>query len=627
MSRILKLRVEGAKFFSDPLEISFSKNLNCIMGGRGTGKTTILSLIAAALTPDYENNKEKQSLLKANLGNGRIHLVVQNNSGETFEIERVLGERPLVYANDRTIVDFEVFRSNFFIDIYEASSIEGIGKDESDRLAILDKHLATAIASTRAEALPIQAQLNQNRARIIDVLMRSKDLQKKLEPLVDAERELKDFERNRPAVDDEVRKRFDAENANQRLREFEKKFVDTANQNLSTIELRLKQMADDLRNQHTNTSDYSPSLNTDAVLAIKALAAPTLETARLAIEDSLAKVSAARAGMKPLSESLFQKHRDQDAVFTELRQRLDKDREHFQRLTQLTQRVTIKTVHTKELAEADEEMAILVEQRKEILLRLKTITRSVFELRLNKANEINNELEGDVRVTIKESGIRTEYDRILRASLRGRGFQYNDVCAQIVERIIPAELSILVLKRDTTSISAMCNLSKERAQQVVDALIDEHSIFDIESVECPDLPTFHLKVDRQDGESRSEDYRSTESLSTGQRCTAILPIIFAASKSPLLIDQPEDNLDNKYIAESIHKIIKSKKKTRQMIFVTHNPNVPVLGDAEYNAFLDYQKRHTKISVHGNVVHVKQSILALLEGGSEAFKKRKEMYGY
>lgn len=627
MSRILKIRVESSRFFTDPFEISFSKNLNCIMGGRGTGKTTILSLIAAALTPEFEDNKEKQSLLKANLGDGRIHLVVQNNSGETFEIERVLGERPIVYANDRSIVDFDVFRSSFFIDIYEASLIEGIGRNAADRLALLDKHLTNALKEARSKAIPIQAQLNQNRARIVDVVMKTRDLKKKLEPLAEAERDLREFERTRPPVDDEVKKRFDVENANQSLREFEKKFANTSEQNLSTVELRLKQIANDLRSQHAGSSGYESALNVAEISAIKEIVVTTQDAVRVAVEESLGKISVARTSLQPLSAALTQKHRDQDAVFTELRQRLDKDRELFQKLNQLTQRVTVKAVHSKELADAEEELSTLVDQRKEILLSLKAITRSVFDVRLSKATEINNELQGDVRVTIKEGGIRTEYDKALRAALRGRGFQYNDICDQIVERISPVELSIYVLKRDATSIASICNFSKERAQQIIDGLIESNAIFDVEGVECPDLPTFHLKVDRQDGDSRSEDYRSTENLSTGQRCTAILPIIFAASKSPLLIDQPEDNLDNKYIAESIHKIIKTKKQSRQMIFVTHNPNVPVLGDAEYNAFLDYQKKHSRVLTQGAVTDVKQSILALLEGGSEAFKKRKEMYGY
>ncbi|MCK6598416.1 MAG: ATPase, partial [Bdellovibrionaceae bacterium] len=105
------------------------------------------------------------------------------------------------------------------------------------------------------------------------------------------------------------------------------------------------------------------------------------------------------------------------------------------------------------------------------------------------------------------------------------------------------------------------------------------------------------------------------------------PIIFAASSNPLVIDQPEDNLDNKYIADSIHKIIKAKKDTRQMIFVTHNPNIPVLSGAEYNLFLDYKGKKSKVDAFGTIDAVKQNILTLLEGGEIAFKLRKDIYGF
>ncbi len=60
--------------------------------------------------------------------------------------------------------------------------------------------------------------------------------------------------------------------------------------------------------------------------------------------------------------------------------------------------------------------------------------------------------------------------------------------------------------------------------------------------------------------------------------TAILPILLLDSANPLLIDQPEDNLDNRFIFETVVDSIHKVKTGRQLIFVTHNPNIPVLGD-------------------------------------------------
>jgi energy-coupling factor transporter ATP-binding protein EcfA2 len=116
-------------------------------------------------------------------------------------------------------------------------------------------------------------------------------------------------------------------------------------------------------------------------------------------------------------------------------------------------------------------------------------------------------------------------------------------------------------------------------------------------------------------------------LSTGQRCTTVLPIVFAISNNPLIIDQPEDNLDNKYISDTIHKIIKQQKQDRQLIFITHNANIPVLSESEENIFLRYNDKKSSITDQGTVENVKESILNLLEGGEEAFKERMKLYNY
>jgi len=138
-------------------------------------------------------------------------------------------------------------------------------------------------------------------------------------------------------------------------------------------------------------------------------------------------------------------------------------------------------------------------------------------------------------------------------------------------------------------------------------------------VELEDLP----KIELLDG----RDYKDSAGLSTGQRCTTILPILLLESERPLLIDQPEDNLDNRFIYETVVKSLTGAKGRRQLIFVTHNPNIPVLGDAERVFVLTSDGKHGKLSRVGTVDELKQDIELLLEGGREAFLLRKERYGH
>ena len=246
---------------------------------------------------------------------------------------------------------------------------------------------------------------------------------------------------------------------------------------------------------------------------------------------------------------------------------------------------------------------------------------------MEKVSQINSDLSGDVRITLKEGGMTKEYSDTLKATFKGEGFRYNDVVAIITEEFSPIDFSIAVLREDPRRLASAKGIERGKAEQIIQCLVSSLKVFDIEKVYCPDYPTFFLRTENtNDSSSKKEKYKETEHLSTGQKCTAVLPIVFAASGNPLVIDQPEDNLDNRYIADSIHRLITAKKEHRQMIFVTHNPNIPVLSWAEYCMFLDYQSKQSHVSSNGTVDDVKESILQLLEGGEEAFNKRRKIYG-
>lgn len=99
------------------------------------------------------------------------------------------------------------------------------------------------------------------------------------------------------------------------------------------------------------------------------------------------------------------------------------------------------------------------------------------------------------------------------------------------------------------------------------------------------------------------------------------------SDRPLLIDQPEDNLDNRFVFECIVGSIHQVKAKRQLIFVTHNPNIPVLGDAERVLVLDSNGSSARLARCGGVDECKDDIVTLLEGGEEAFRQRLSRYAY
>jgi ABC-type sulfate/molybdate transport systems ATPase subunit len=163
------------------------------------------------------------------------------------------------------------------------------------------------------------------------------------------------------------------------------------------------------------------------------------------------------------------------------------------------------------------------------------------------------------------------------------------------------------------------SFDEERARKVVDTLRSSRASYVIETVDLEDRPCIELL----DGDK----YKESSKLSTGQRCTTILPILLVQSERPLLIDQPEDNLDNAFVYDTIVRALRAVKGSRQVIFVTHNPNIPVLGHAErIFVFVSDGQRSTLHKV-GNVDECKDQIEKILEGGREAFLERKARYGH
>ena len=123
------------------------------------------------------------------------------------------------------------------------------------------------------------------------------------------------------------------------------------------------------------------------------------------------------------------------------------------------------------------------------------------------------------------------------------------------------------------------------------------------------------------------DYKNSAGLSTGQRCTVILPILLLQSERPLLIDQPEDNLDNAFVYDTIVRNLQEAKGGRQLIFATHNPNIPVLGEADRVFVFSSDGRKGHVTHRGGVDDVKEQVEHLLEGGKEAFVLRMQRYGH
>ena len=124
-------------------------------------------------------------------------------------------------------------------------------------------------------------------------------------------------------------------------------------------------------------------------------------------------------------------------------------------------------------------------------------------------------------------------------------------------------------------------------------------------------------------------FDNLEKGSAGQKAAAILAFLLSYGNEPLIIDQPEDDLDNALIYDLVVKQIKENKIRRQLFIVTHNPNIVVNGDAELVHVLKYKNGQVQIEQQGGLedAAIRAEICTIMEGGREALEKRYKRMTY
>ena len=144
-----------------------------------------------------------------------------------------------------------------------------------------------------------------------------------------------------------------------------------------------------------------------------------------------------------------------------------------------------------------------------------------------------------------------------------------------------------------------------------------------------DLFRFRHALDYLSG-IKNKEGRTLNDMSDGEKMTALLTLIFRFDKNgyPILIDQPEDDLDSTVISETVSMFIKDQKKERQIIMASHNANLVICSDSE--EVLVASKQNNSFNYETGSIEnpeINRKIVEVLEGGEEAFRKRRNRYQF
>ncbi|MDP4537469.1 AAA family ATPase [Alkalimonas collagenimarina] len=604
---IKNLKVEEG-FFGN-LDLSFTKGLNVLIGGRGVGKTSIIELLRFGLASGNLS-------VNSNDSSGHAISILQSSGRVSIELEH----EGKIISVSRSAMDKQPIFSEPFMPpiVFSQTEIETIGLNAEGKLNLVDSFIPE-IQSEIGVINNLNRELASNSAQLIQLRRELNELREKTASL-DALRQREQF--------------LQAQQAN-----FEKQNQAVANsqKNLNEVQGRLATLMVDIQNLETIKSLLNAKIHRlSALIAEPAL--PQLYTSEASNLNSLLKDSGERDeqainnviqnNISTLSnvESIYQQltslrlsldvsareKRTEVESYTEgagaVLSELGRVKQDIARLENLNHQVFSK----------ENQLAITYQKCQDLLEKIYSIKNSIFEKRNAVVQKLNVNLFPSIKTSILRHANLASYAEALENTLRGSGLKYKELIPVIVERISPAWLLYYSHALKYEDFSSAIGVPIDRATRIV-AYLNEKDIVNVLIAKVEDVIEFTL-LD-------NGIYKDISELSIGQRCTVALSVILENPSRILIIDQPEDHLDNEFIAQTLIKAIQQRASLSQTILSSHNANIPVLGNAENVVNLESNGRRGYIKCMGSTrdKHVKDVIEAIMEGGKEAFKKRSEFY--
>jgi ABC-type dipeptide/oligopeptide/nickel transport system ATPase component len=621
-SRIEAVEIDGG--YLDGLRIRFSDHLNTAIGGRGTGKSTLLECLRYALDLDHkaqDARKQGERIVKENLGAAgtvSVTLVSAASHGARYQVKRRFGEPPRVIDADGNVSELHPTEDLLpRLEFYGQNEIFELARNDCALVGVLSRFMPDDAESTRrldevrkaladnadrlARALAGQDDLEQDLARLPKLneqvaQYKALGIEAKLKqvPLLEKERQLK------PRFAEEWARVDEA------LETFAEELPDLTF--LSDAVLDGLPHAEILRRGRTLLA----GINTGVADAVKQL--------RGVLDSAQGDITALT---KELEQALEAAERRLEAEFAKLPDVGGKRGAEVGRTYQALLR-QIEQIQPKQarLQTARDLTATLRQERRNLLNDWSEL-RSARTAALERvAKKLNRRLRGKVKIRVLAGGDRTALKDWLCAfpNISEKRVAWVDEAEELT---IPALVEAARAGEDALRATGW-GLTAGGAQVL--AKLDETKLMELEAIDLGDRVDLQLNVSHE-----AEQYRSLQQLSTGQQCTAILNLLLVYNQDPLIMDQPEDNLDNAFIAERIVSELRSAKTERQFIFATHNANIPVFGDAEWIGVFSASEDHGAVPSDRqgsiDVPVIRDEAARILEGGRTAFQQRQEIYGY
>lgn len=605
--------------FLDGVTIPLSTDLTALIGGRGTGKSTAIESLrfVLGLTPiGAEAKRDHEGIVKGVLKPGTVvKLVVETTSpaARTFIIERSVNNLPVVKDESGTATSLQPLDVITNVEIFGQHELAELTNDNSKVASMLQRFQGSSNLS--AEHVSTLAKLKENREK----LARAEEGRTQLED------ELADI----PRLEEQVQHYTDTDVPTRlkevtRLTQDEAVFTE-ASDRVTTAQGSLTALTDPqlitkLQAEFENIED-SPRVDhlkraQAASTTLGAKLSALAGEARKAIETASSEIAAAKADW---TDAVREKREEHDEV---LRKLVEEGLEPNKYLDTTKALEALKAKETRRAGIASSLRELQTERT--TLLQALTGHENDRARELTEAIRAANAATGGV-VIVKPvpASDRKHIKAVIEESVSG---QRNRIMAAIDQDDFSTRAFVEAARKGEEELNAQFSLSGAQARSLLEA--GEPLFRQLEELSVGQAVEVQLDVQAGTG---TREFKKMDDLSKGQRATALLLLLLGASNAPLVIDQPEDDLDNRFVYDGIVTNLRSLKGKRQIIASTHNANVPVLGDAELIIALegDGQNGRTAIDGVGSLddVSIRSHVENVLEGGPAAFNARQHLYGF
>nr|WP_158599871.1 AAA family ATPase [Azospirillum cavernae] len=638
---------------SQPLRARFSPWLSTIVGGRGSGKSTILEMmriglrrgdeVPPSLANDFTNFKRLGSRSDRGMLTSSTAIKIRyRKDGAEFCIQWSQADDAHVItqcqASGQEVVVPGDVRSRFPVRLFSQKQVFTMAENQDALLRVIDEADSVNKAEWQVRWDQEEKRYLSLKAKCRELDVQSSQMEKVRGDLDDVIRKLSVFEGSHHA---DILKSYQAKQRQVRvLDEWRNRWVSVEDQILAVHKAILLSNVD-----HAAFPDPSSETEKEAIELLDGAHAEIQELAK-ALKAMVEATAGRRADWETRRDGsawhrgVIQCEEEYTSLVTRLRDEGFENPAQHSIVVQQRQEFEQRII---ELEKIEEIRTDILRQSQESLGRLKALRQ---EITRKRQTFIDNVLVSNRYVSIKVLPYQPELS-VVEVTFRALINRANDdsfaqdILVEDDGKPLDGLLGRLLKDVPGDAQSAAADIEarlEEMKTNLIAAALGEatpvgmkrpliNHLKKLTPEQCDRIRTWYPEDGLQvsynaDGTSR-RNFRPIEQASPGQKTAAILAFILAYGTEPLVLDQPEDDLDNRLIYDLIVQQIRQIKTRRQVIVITHNPNIVVNGDAEKVLEMEFKNGQCVVAQRGSLQSqaVRDAVCRVMEGGTEAFEKR------